>query len=133
MNDRKTPEVSVAGPQDAERILSWSQDNGLDHNTLLRPSTTILKAENGKPLSYSVLQGAFVLESIASNPAATRGELALALREHIKAIREVAAKYGITDLYAFTSLPDDRDLEKLAAKRGFTKMPYTAWHLKIER
>lgn len=124
--------IRSATPDDANNIINWTRSNGMDWASLGSPAAGILAAErDGKPINYLVMRGALMIESIASNPSASRQQLALALKEQLKAIRHIARQYDIHDVYAFIDHPEDDDLEHLAVRRGFETLKRDALHIDV--
>jgi xanthine dehydrogenase iron-sulfur cluster and FAD-binding subunit A len=124
--------IRLAIPDDAEKILAWSEANKershFDAQTLAYPLTEVICAENGKTQLYMPVQLAAVLEAMAPNPEATEMEKAKALYLSIYAIFEQVRKQGVREIYFIGT---DPQVVKLAERVGFEEVPWPVYRKKL--
>jgi hypothetical protein len=123
--------LKVGQKDDIKEIVDWlneNQKNGLDPDILKYPTLRIVTAYNGKNVAHMPSQRALILESVATNPAATEYEKAQALRDLVKAQELLASSFELREIYFLGSDPDVVDIAK---KHGFEVLSVPVLRLKL--
>ena len=129
----KQLKLRVATPGDIRQIQEWSERNPLgkfDPDVLTYPTSRVVCAydEDEGPICYLPTQKVLVLESVASNPAASRLDRAQALRDLVKAAELLASSDGCREIF----LPDGAGgVSNLAENHGFRRLSYPVFRLKL--
>lgn len=113
--------IRQARPDESERIMEWGLEP-VHAVAMASPQADLLCVHNGKPIIYAKVQAAGVIDGLATDPQAWRGEQALALRTLVDSMNKL-----FTDLYFFAGADEDAGLEALALKNGFERMPWRVY------
>lgn len=96
----KVEKMSLADtPEFADWTAKLSHRNNVDAGVFEYPTLEVLKASNGKGISYVPFQTTWFLEALAFNPEATPQEKSVALRETFTVIEFEARCQGIREIY----------------------------------
>lgn len=126
----KQIQIRLAQPEETGQILEWAAPNMESMDKLTYPTLRVLCAENGKPIQYALVHAVAVLETLAPDPKAKAGELALSLKRIVENIGEAASRIGVKEILAMTG-PDDGALERLAQRHGWEKLNFSVWRKKL--
>jgi len=106
-------------PQLAEWTAALSGRNNVDADVYEYPTLQVLKASNGRPISYTPFQTCWMLEALAFNPEATAQEKAAALRDTFTVIEFEARCQGIKEIYFLCA---DEEMKAFVLHHEFTAM-----------
>jgi hypothetical protein len=119
-------------PEDTKKFIDWSLEtpnNGFDPEVPKYPSTITLCAyDKDGPLAYMPVQQPFVMDSVASRPGASKGQIALALKEFTQAIVTMSHLKGVGEIY-FLGTEDGTN--KMAENQFFEELPYKVFRVKV--
>lgn len=124
--------VRAARPEDARKFTDWSletPDNGFDPAVPKYPTTFVLCAyDKDGPLAYMPVQQVFMMDSVATRPGTSKGQIAMALKEFTQALVTQAHIKGVGEIYF---LATEAGTNKMAGNQLFEKLPYEAYRVKI--
>ena len=106
-------------PEFADWTAKLSHRNNVDADVFQYPTLQVLKASNGRGISYVPFQTTWFLEALAFNPEATAQEKAVALRETFTVIEFEARCQGIRELYFLCA---DSETKQFVSHHHFTAM-----------
>jgi hypothetical protein len=122
----------MANPEDADKILAWSEANKarshFDAQTLAYPLTEVVCAENGTEKLYVPVQLVGMIEALAPDPQAHHAEIRRALYLTLGDIVSKARQSGVRELYFVGT---DPVLNVLAERVGFEELPWPVYRRKL--
>ena len=126
--------VRSATPADAQTYADWLTGNAPlgqpDYETVTYPTanTTVVETEDGEPVLFNTAHLVLVQESLAPKPGLSRLNGARAINELHETLKKLAAATGVREIWFECT---DPRIEKLALKRGFTRVANPVLKYKI--
>jgi len=120
-------------PEDTKKFIDWSLEtpnNGFDPEVPKYPSTITLCAyDKDGPLAFMPVQQPFMMDSVASRPGVSKGQIALALKEFTQALVTQAHIKGVGEIYF---LATEEGTNKMAENQLFEELPYKVFRVKVK-
>lgn len=120
--------VEHALKAEIDDVVKWGLENYLDIDVLGYPTTKVLKGvSKNKNVLFMPIQLAYILESLALNPGATKHEITVALRQIVSQLRFNAKEAGIGEIYFLGS---NEHTNEFASKHDFIELPWKVYRMK---
>ena len=125
--------VRPVRPSDAPTFTRWSlETNGnlFDPDVAKYPSTTVWAAFNKKgTVAFLPVQRPLMLDSLAINPEADKGDVGMALKELTQNAVTQAHAQGAGEIYF---LCKDESTMEIAKRHAYEEMPWRLFRIKLK-
>jgi hypothetical protein len=125
--------VRPAKPDDTKKFVDWSletPDNEFDPEVVKYPSTFVLCAyDKDGALAYQPIQQAFIMDSFASRPGASKPQVATAMKELFQEAVTQAHLKGVGEIYFLGTEAGTNHMT--TNQEVFEKLPWSVYRVKI--
>lgn len=108
--------------------LMQTEGNCYDPAVLTYPATSVLKAENGKPIMYMPVQTVYMPDALGFNPDASVAEKASALQAAFQVLAFESRAQGCGEIYF---LCREESTQAFAERHGLERIDIPLYRLKI--
>lgn len=125
-------EVRSATSADSNNYVRWLADNpAADPRTVTYPTAnTAVIEQDGAPVAMNTVHLVLMQEALARKPGLTDREGARAIKALHEALKNLAAISGVREIWFECT---DPRIEKIALKRGFTRVNHPVLKYKLEQ
>jgi hypothetical protein len=126
--------VRPVRPEDTKKFVDWSLEtpnNEFDPEVAKYPSTIVLCAyDKDGALAYQPVQQAFIMDSFASRPGASKLQVATAMKEIFQGLVTQAHIKGVGEIYYLGTEPGTNHMA--ANQEVFEELPWKIYRAKLK-